>query len=484
MQPRVRATTTSGAVSSEVGPVVAARPAASSEVGRAFAPRPKVSTGRALHCERLQLLLALSACALGLSPACATSHPVAASVAPDVAIGDPVRRARHLPLVLDGITDTQSGEIISAAEMAARLDGTRLVFAGETHTSAAAHEAQRRLLEALVERGREVLIGLEMLPKSAQTALDAFVAGEISEPELLRATRWFTAWGHSFHLYRDIFLLARDRRLRMFGVNVPRELVTAVRKKGLGGLTPAEAAHLPRAIDTKSPAADEHRRLFRALVGADSHGGSHGDMTEAQWEAMFQAQCTWDAGMSWNATKALLNHGGPNAIMVVLIGAGHVVYGLGAERQAAGFWRGPIGSLIPVPVVDDARRPIAQVRASYARFVWGIPPEDPLAVFPVLGVALQDEPARDAVSGPAPVSPARGLLVSLVAPGSAAANAGVQVGDRLLGLDGASIRVREDLQALLLGKRWGDAVQIDLLRGQNRLKVQAYLRRRLAEETP
>jgi uncharacterized iron-regulated protein len=388
-------------------------------------------------------------------------------VAPDLAIGDPVRRARHVPLVLDGITDTSSGEIISPAELAARLDDTRLVFVGESHTSPEAHEAQRRLIAALAQRGREVLIGLEMLPKSAQATLDAFVAGELSEPELLRGTRWFTAWGHSFHYYREIFLLARERRLRLFGVNVPREIVTAVRKRALAGLTPAEAAHLPRAIDTTSAAAAEHRSLFRALLGGDSHGG----LTPAQWDGMFQAQCTWDAGMAWNATKALLNHGGERAIMVVLIGSGHVAYGLGAERQAATFWKGSVASVIPVPVVDGERRPLTQVRASYARFVWGIPPEDPLALHPVLGVALSDGAGG-------------GLAVSMVAPGSAAADAGVRAGDRLLSLDGTTIRAREDLQAVLLGKRWGDDVQIELERGRERVKAQAHLRRRLGEETP
>ena len=38
--------------------------------------------------------------------------------------------------------------------------------------------------------------------------------------------------------------------------------------------------------------------------------------------------------MGWNALQALRTHGGDKAIMVVLVGSGHVAYGLGAERQA------------------------------------------------------------------------------------------------------------------------------------------------------
>ena len=78
---------------------------------------------------------------------------------------------------------------------------------------------------------------------------------------------------------------------------------------------------------------DEHRQLFRAYFAEDD--AVHAAISEEQWEGMFRAQCTWDAAMGWNAQIALELHGGEDAIMVVLIGAGHVTYGLGAERQIA-----------------------------------------------------------------------------------------------------------------------------------------------------
>jgi hypothetical protein len=40
-------------------------------------------------------------------------------------------------------------------------------------------------------------------------------------------------------------------------------------------------------------------------------------MSEEQWDAMFGAQCTWDATMGFNAVKALQQHGGSDAIMMV-----------------------------------------------------------------------------------------------------------------------------------------------------------------------
>src|SRR5512137_2481539 len=79
-----------------------------------------------------------------------------------LAIGDPARKNREAPLVLDGITDTKTGDTISTAELAARLSTTRLLLIGEEHTSVQFHQVQFRVLEALIKSGRHVLIGLEM----------------------------------------------------------------------------------------------------------------------------------------------------------------------------------------------------------------------------------------------------------------------------------------------------------------------------------
>ena len=64
---------------------------------------------------------------------------------------------------------------------------------------------------------------------------------------------------------------------------------------------------------------------FRPGVGRTNPAmHSHGSMPPAMFEGMFRAQCTWDAAMGWNAVLAMKKHGGDKAIMVVLIGAGHV----------------------------------------------------------------------------------------------------------------------------------------------------------------
>ena len=49
-------------------------------------------------------------------------------------IGDPARRDKDAPVVLDAVTDTQSGRLLEPAELSARLSDVRLVLVGEEHT--------------------------------------------------------------------------------------------------------------------------------------------------------------------------------------------------------------------------------------------------------------------------------------------------------------------------------------------------------------
>jgi uncharacterized iron-regulated protein len=353
-------------------------------------------------------------------------------------IGDPARRGRDAPVVLDAVTDTESGAVLTPSELPARLADVRLLLVGEDHTDMDSHRLERRVIEELHRSGRRVLVGLEMYPYTEQAALDDWSDGRLSEIEFLESSHWYRHWGYNWAYYRDIFLFARDNRLRMFAVNAPREVVSAVRRKGFQGLTPEEAAHVPTRVDARNA---DHMRLFRASFDDASF---HAAMSEEQWQAMLNAQCTWDATMGFNAASALAKDPDRKSILVLLVGAGHVQYGLGIERQARQWSPGRIASIIPVPVADAHKKPVPSVRASYANFLWGEPPEtDPL--FPDIGLSTR----------PAEGEP--GLEVLHVEKDSPGERAGVRLGDALVSLDGTPLTDRETLARAMAGKGWGDA---------------------------
>jgi uncharacterized iron-regulated protein len=376
-------------------------------------------------------------------------------------IGDPARKDRDVALVLDGIIDTAAAKTLTTSELAARLDDVRIVIIGESHTDMAFHRVQLQVIQELQKRGRDVLIGLEMYPYTEQASLDVWNKGKQDEKKFVAESKWYKNWGYHWNYYRDIFLFARDKKIKMYAVNTPREVVSAVRKKGLQNLTPEEAARIPAKIETSN---EEHKQLFRAFfAGGDSMMHT---MTGAMFDGMFAAQCTWDASMGYNAVQALKKFGKPTSVMVVLIGSGHVAYGLGIQRQAAQWFDGRMASIIPVAVADGRGRPMGNVQASYADFLWGLPKEEDTD-YPSLGLSTRDN------KGEAP------LEVIDVPSDSIAGLAGFKVGDVLQAMDGTPLKTRELMNTLMAEKRWADAAVFTVVRGKDTMTLTANFRRTL-----
>ena len=120
--------------------------------------------------------------------------------------------------------------------------------------------------------------------------------------------------------------------------------------------------------------------------------------------------------------------------MVVLIGSGHVAYGLGAERQARLWFDGKTASVIPIPIREEEHDPlVSKVQASYANFVWGLPPStDPL--YPSVGISTPEQKTGERYK------------VIMVGKESPAAAAGFAVGDELVSIDGVALHGQGDRQ--------------------------------------
>ena len=361
--------------------------------------------------------------------------------------------------MLDAITDTRTGEFITTAELVERLQDTSILFLGEEHTNIEFHRVQANVIRALHEGGRQVLIALEMFPYTQQKDLDRWTRGQYEEADFLETADWYRYWGYHWDYYADIFRYARDNRLRMFGVNAPRDVIKEVRTKGFDGLSKNDLEHIPTTVDTGDP---EHKRVYLAYF--DDGDMLHTQLPPEQLDGMVRAQATWDAVMGWNSLQALRRHGGPNAIVVVLIGAGHAVYGTGSQRQIEPRFDGGIAALVPVPIANADGEPIESVQASYADFVWGVPAID-FTVYPSLGISLAGRLGR---------APNNIIQVDEDSP---AAAAGLQVGDQLLSLDGETIDGPIALRRSMGERRWGESVEVELRRDNETRKIPVVLRR-------
>jgi uncharacterized iron-regulated protein len=216
-----------------------------------------------------------------------------------------------------------------------------VVYVGEEHPNPHHHAAQLEVLTAAYQADPSVALGLEMLPKTMQPALDAFVSGATDEKTFLEQVSWEKTWGFPWGLYKPLLEFCRAHKLRAFALNAPRELTHTVAKSGLEALSPEEKKQLPEL----KPGPEAHREQVREAFGAHPHGKFSGK----KFEHFYTAQLIWDETMAESAAAALSSKDAPKHLVVVA-GEGHTRHFAIPDRAAR---RGAQPYLTVVPVLDD-----------------------------------------------------------------------------------------------------------------------------------
>ena len=140
------------------------------------------------------------------------------------------------PVAIDlRLFDLNRGNELLMSQVLPELKKNRIILVGEHHTHQKHHRAQLRVIQTLKEAGIQVAIGLEMFRNESQPALDQWIAGDIDEKrfEEIYADNWNFPWSS----YRRIFEYARDHKIPMIGLNVPRQITRQVSHSGFNSLS-------------------------------------------------------------------------------------------------------------------------------------------------------------------------------------------------------------------------------------------------------
>lgn len=348
------------------------------------------------------------------------------------------------------------GESLPAARLAARAAESAVVLLGENHDNAEHHRWQLQVLTALHARRPDMVIALEMFPRSVQPALDRWVAGELSVEQFLEAARWREVWAFDPELYLPLFHFARMNRLPMVGVNVDRALVDKVGERGLAEVPEAEREGVGAPAAPRQDYVDMLRGSWlahlpeaeREAVGA---GEAEGD---PRWLRFLDVQLLWDRAMAEGMLSARAAREG--ALVVGILGSGHVAHGWGVGHQLGALGEARVLSLLPW----DRGRDCATLTAGLADAVFGLEPPPPApAPRPRLGVTM------DAAAG--------GVRILGVEPGSVAEQAGLREGDVVIRVAGAVAAGPDDLAGAVQRQAPGTWLPLEVEREGERLELLA-----------
>ncbi len=324
------------------------------------------------------------------------------------------------------LVDTAKQTIIPFDTLVDDLRKARVVYLGEFHTSAENHLVQQRIIEALYRENPSLIIGVEMFPRSAQSVLDRWRLGLLSEERFLEEAEWKRNWGYPYRFYRPIFTFARDHRIRIAGLNAPGPVVKKIAREGIASLTPEESLSIAAPPVQDNP---EYRKRLREIYNAHVRGKIK------NFDTFLMSQLTWDETMA-ESVATLLAGSDPGDMIVVLLGNGHISRDFGVPQRAGRRLDHTYKTLASVPL-EGMEEGIGEKLGDYALVLENAaaPPHRGR-----LGVMLR--PREDG----------GGLEILGVLPESRAEKAGIRKGDLIVKVNGKTVPDLETLHGAMAGK--------------------------------
>ncbi len=304
------------------------------------------------------------------------------------------------------------------------LNKNDVIYIGETHDSESDHRLQLRLIEAIAKRTPNIAIGMEMFPYTSQKALDTYLLedSDMSEKEFLKRSGYFRVWSYNYRFFREIFQFAKSRKIPVIGLNLDRTIVSSVYRAGsTDELTDEQQSALPEDRNLDMKGYTERLRSMHSIHTEGSHGSGPAS-------GFIQAQALWDETMSENIVKHLQEN--PGRKMVVLAGSQHT-------RKDSG---------IPPRV---ARR-IQVQQASVLNILNGSSPANlsEIADYFFLAEPLNsvEDPKIGLVLNERAENEKKYIEIIDFSPHSEADEAGMQIGDIIVKLNGYPISTMEDIR--------------------------------------
>jgi uncharacterized iron-regulated protein len=339
---------------------------------------------------------------------------------------------------------TGSGAAFVAAEnpvaLLERMATQQAVLLGEAHDSAEDHRWQLQVLAQLHARRPVSALGLEMFPRRLQAVLDQWVAGSLAEREFLERSEWDKVWGFDARDYLPLFHYARMNRIPMLALNVERSLPEAIGKLGWDAVPEAQKVGVSRPAAPGAAYEKELRRVF------DHHPVRPAG--ERSFAHFVEAQTVWDRAMAEVIAQHLQRQ--PDALVVGILGGGHVRHGHGVAHQLKDLGVARVGTLLTWNQTEDCTGIVKGL--ADAVYVVQEPPANP----PRLGISM--EPAMP------------GIRLSKVIEGSVAEQSGLKSGDVIIMAAGQPA-TSMGLRAVVQRQPAGTWLPLKIKRGDEEIEI-------------
>lgn len=305
------------------------------------------------------------------------------------------------------------------------IAGMPVIFVGERHTNYEDHKVELDVIMNLHKKGRKFAVGMEMFQRPFQKVIDEYLSGAIGEKEFLKRSEYFKRWGFDYQFYREIIEFAKAKGIPIVALNLKSEIIDKVAAGGLDALSEDEKKEIPRDMDMSDA---DYRTKLRAVF--DDHPAG------TTFDNFYQSQILWDETMAHSAADFLKEK--PEYQLVVLAGEEHIMYDSGIPQRLKRLTGKEYATLINGTFDDNI--------GNYVIFANTLRP--PFSA--KLGVILQKTDGS--------------VVIADLSHDSAAAKAGLTIGDAIVSVDGWKIETVDDVRIALFDKKPYESVNIRVKR--------------------
>jgi uncharacterized iron-regulated protein len=233
-----------------------------------------------------------------------------------------------LLLVVEIRAESQTSLFTTGQQQILRsITPANIIYLGEIHDSTTDHADQLSILKQLSSSPKQLAIGLEMFQKPYQPIIDQYLAGKISEEELVKQTEYQKRWGWPWENYAALLRLAKERKIAVIALNTPSEVLRKVTKGGLASLAATDFQYIPPAAEI-----DKSNLAYRDLIFASyQQHKKQASLTSPDFDRFYTAQLLWDETMA--ATTAEFYQKNPRTQLLVIAGQAHIRYGHGIPSR-------------------------------------------------------------------------------------------------------------------------------------------------------
>lgn len=356
----------------------------------------------------------------------------------------------------DQVIESATEKTVTIADIVKKCRDTDVFIIGEAHNSYECHTFQRDFIEALYKENPKLVVGFEFFLREDNDALASWLEGKISEAELLQKSGWYAKTSLNFAYTRLVMDIIKKYKIKVIGLNIPREILRKVSRQGYDTL-PAEEKKLFPTIGIYNR---EHEYFIKSVFGAFAV------QVPIWFKNVYTAQKCWDVVMAESMRQLLASEPYKGYKGVIIAGSNHVAYKLGipfrynkADRKTA------LTTIVPVFLPEEKIEssaaeenpmmkmlgkslPLAAVYSrGIADYVFSISKPE-FEFFPAFGMSVELQDGK--------------IEVTVVEKNSIAERNGLRKGDIILAVDDSELTSLEQMRTILALKNWDDSVGIKI----------------------